>query len=70
MSTGSKRAKNMSFCFGTGREAFTKVVLPAKMNIPDDCVPGPGSYDVRKEFSNNDKLKFTMGPKFLYDDPV
>jgi hypothetical protein len=60
----------LSFCFGTGREAFTKVVMPAKLNIPDACVPGPGSYDVRKEFAINDKNKFTFGPRTLFNDPA
>jgi hypothetical protein len=40
----SRRGKNTSFCFGAGREAFDKVVLPGKSNQPDRCVPGPGSY--------------------------
>ena len=59
----------MSFCFGTGREAFLKVVMPAKMNIPDICVPGPGTYEVRKD-AGQDKRKFSFGPRTLFNDPV
>lgn len=49
-STQDKRLKNVnkSYCFGTGREAFNKVVMPAKLKFPDPIVPGPGQYDSLK----------------------
>ncbi|CDW72045.1 UNKNOWN [Stylonychia lemnae] len=68
-STQDKRFKNInkSYCFGTGREAFNKVVMPAKLNQPDPIVPGPGQYDSLKSIGA-DKRKFSFGPKTLYGD--
>jgi hypothetical protein len=43
--------------------------MPAKMNIPDACVPGPGNYEIQKEFAF-DKRKFTFGPRTLFNDPA
>lgn len=40
-----KRNYDKSFCFATGREAYDKVFLPGKQNIPDPVVPGPGTYN-------------------------
>jgi len=42
----SSRRNNIdkSFCFATGREEYEKVFMPAKQNLPDPIVPGPGTY--------------------------
>ncbi len=64
-----RKSTNKSFCFGTGREAFNKVVLPAKLNIPDSCVPGPGTYDSTKAIGDG-KKKFSFGPRTLFNDPA
>ena len=63
----SRRGVNKSFCFGTGREAFNKVVMPAKLNQPDPCVPGPGQYNSLKTIGE-DRLKYSMGPRTLFND--
>jgi len=63
----SKRLKNKSFCFGTGRDAFTKVVLPARANFPDPCVPGPGSYENIKVIAKDAK-KFSLKPRLNFGD--
>ena len=42
--------------------------MPGKLNIPDPCVPGPGSYTLDKDFGY-DKRKFTFGPRTLFNDP-
>jgi len=34
-----------TFCFASGRDAYDKVFLPGRANIPDPIVPGPGSYN-------------------------
>jgi hypothetical protein len=34
-----------TFCFATGRDAYDKVFMPAKANVPDAIVPGPGTYN-------------------------
>lgn len=62
-----RREKNKSFCFGTGREAFTKVVMPGKANIPDPCVPGPGSYENMRVISK-DARKYSLGSRLAYND--
>jgi hypothetical protein len=69
ISNKSRRGTNKSFCFGSGRDAYSKVVMPAKMNIPDSCVPGPGSYNSLKTIGH-DRKKFTFAPKTLFNDPV
>ena len=63
-----KRATNLSYCFGSGREAYARVVMPANKNQPDACVPGPGTYDeVLKPLGKNAR-QFTIGPKYTYLD--
>lgn len=42
--------------------------MPAKMNIPDICVPGPGTYSFTKAVGY-DKKKFSFGPRILFNDP-
>ena len=67
ISLQNKKGHNNSFCFGTGREAFTKVVMPGKLNQPDPCVPGPGQYDYIKQIGH-DRRKLSMGPKYNFND--
>lgn len=58
----SRRDHNVSYCFGAGREAYSKVVMPAHKNVPDACVPGPGSYDVVKLIGSEAK-QYSLGPR-------
>lgn len=41
----SRRNRMKTFCFATGRDAYEKVFMPAKANVPDAIVPGPGTYN-------------------------
>ena len=41
--------------------------MPATKNMPDPCVPGPGTYESIRS-STSDKKKFTFGPRFLFND--
>lgn len=43
--------------------------MPAKLNIPDACVPGPGTYDFLKDIGH-DRRKFTLGPRTMFNDPA
>ena len=58
---------NRSYCFGTGREAFSKVVLPGTINYPDPVVPGPGTYENPLVIGNHSK-KFSMYEKLQNND--
>lgn len=42
--------------------------MPAHKNMPDACVPGPGSYENLKVIAK-DARKFTFGPRTLFNDP-
>jgi hypothetical protein len=63
-----KRGISTSFCFGTGREAYNKVFLPGKKNIPDVCVPGPGMYENKKTVGKDAK-SFSIKAKLNIGDP-
>lgn len=41
--------------------------MPAKMNLPDPIVPGPGSYNSLKKLGK-DKKQFSFGTKLNYND--
>lgn len=41
--------------------------MPAKLNQPDPCVPGPGMYNSMKTIGE-DKQKFTFGPRTAFND--
>ena len=62
MYLSKRKGKNTSFCFGTGREAFEKVVMPGKYKEADRCVPGPGTYKFDMNFGSG-KKKFSFGEK-------
>mmetsp|Transcript_23037 Transcript_23037/g.17473 ORF Transcript_23037/g.17473 Transcript_23037/m.17473 type:complete len:205 (-) Transcript_23037:31-645(-) len=66
-SQSSKRKHNISFCFGAGREAYRKVVMPANKYLADECVPGPGSYKLQPHLGLHSR-KFTFGDRFLFND--
>ena len=59
---------NKSYCFGTGREAFSKVVLPGTINYPDPVVPGPGTYNNFLTIGTDSK-KFSFYER-LYNNDV
>ena len=60
--------KDRSFCFGTGREAFKKVVQ-CKDNLPSDpATPGPGMYKPLKPIGA-DKVAFKFKHKLYYGTP-
>lgn len=63
----SRKAVNKSYCFGTGREAFSKVVLPGTINYPDPVVPGPGTYNNFLTIGSDAK-KFSMYEKLYNND--
>ena len=57
-----------SYCFGSGRENYSKVVYNTKCMYSDPIVPGPGSYsDETKQIIVNSK-KYTMQPRTIYND--
>lgn len=58
-----------TFCFASGRDAYDKVFLPGKANIPDPIVPGPGSYNFQRNIGH-DRRKFSLKPKLLSGDPA
>jgi hypothetical protein len=33
------------YTFGISREYYKKVYFPEAKQVPDECVPGPGTYD-------------------------
>lgn len=35
------------YTFGISREFYRKVYVPEAKQMPDDCVPGPGTYDTK-----------------------
>lgn len=41
--------------------------MPATKNIPDSCVPGPGTYD-QNVYNGKNRNRFTFGPKFIFND--
>lgn len=43
--------------------------MPSNRNIPDSCVPGPGTYDSIRPIGI-DKQKFSFGPRTLFNDPA
>ena len=57
-----------TFCFATGRDAYDKVFMPAKANVPDAIVPGPGTYNFEREIGN-DRRKYTLQSRLLTGDP-
>ena len=62
------QSQNNTFCFATGREAYDKVFLPGKANIPDAIVPGPGSYYYVKDIGH-DRRKFSLKSRLKTGDP-
>lgn len=60
--------KDLSYCFGTGREAYKKVVLNPKNLGPDPSSPGPGSYKYLKPIGYG-RLAFKFKDKIKYLDP-
>lgn len=57
-----------TFCFGTGREAYKKVVMDKKNLTPDIAVPGPGTYNPLHPIGTNAK-KFKLKYKITYGEP-
>lgn len=39
------QSKAGMYSFGISREYYKKVYIPEAKQSPDDCTPGPGSYD-------------------------
>jgi|DEB0MinimDraft_12_1074336.scaffolds.fasta_scaffold87726_1 hypothetical protein len=58
-----------TFCFGTGREGFSKVVIDRKKIIPDASMPGPGAYKPLRPIGENAKA-FKLKFKLEYGDPT
>jgi len=58
-----------TFCFASGREAYDKVFLPGKSNVPDPVVPGPGTYYFQRDIGH-DRRKFSLKPRLLTGDPA
>jgi len=60
---------DLTYCFGAGREAFSKVVFSKKNVSPDRSLPGPGAYDPLKPLGAN-ALKFKLKSRLMYGDPA
>ena len=65
---GSRRNTSNTFCFATGRDAYDKVFLPGKANIPDAIVPGPGTYNFQRDIGH-DRKKFALKSRLQTGDP-
>ena len=58
-----------SFCFGAGREHFSKTVYNTSTMYPDAIVPGPGTYtDLTMETGVNARKTTLKERKFYLDD--
>lgn len=58
----------VTYCFGAGRDAYSKTVL-TKNNVGADLdIPGPGAYDPLKPLGYN-ALKFKLKSRVCYDSP-
>ena len=55
-----------TFCFGTGRDAFSKQVLEGNLK-PDGATPGPGTYDPLEPIGKNAKA-FALKGRIEYGD--
>ena len=59
----------VTYCFGTGREAFSKAVISKENLVPDPAVPGPGSHNPLKPLGSEIKT-FKLKSRVIYDDPA
>ena len=59
---------DVTYCFGTGRDAFGKVVLHKTKLEADRDVPGPGTYQPLKTIGHGRK-SFALKGKLEYGDP-
>lgn len=58
-----------SYCFGAGREDFSKTVSNTKTMYPDQIVPGPGTYaDKTLDIGVNARKSTLKERKFYLDD--
>ena len=58
-----------SFCFGAGREHFSKTVYNTRTMYPDPIVPGPGTYtDLTMDTGVNARKTTLKERKFYLDD--
>jgi hypothetical protein len=57
--------KDRSYCFGTGRESFSKNVLNREKIGPDPISPGPGQYVPLKPIGEG-RLSFKLKYKLDY----
>jgi hypothetical protein len=55
-----------TFCFGTGRDAFSKTVMKGNLK-PDPAVPGPGTYDPLAPIGKNARA-FSLKGRLAYGD--
>mmetsp|Transcript_3926 Transcript_3926/g.5932 ORF Transcript_3926/g.5932 Transcript_3926/m.5932 type:complete len:143 (+) Transcript_3926:295-723(+) len=59
----------VTYCFGAGRESYSKVVMSKRNLSPDASSPGPGAYDPLKPIGAN-ALKFKLKSRIPYGDPA
>ena len=60
--------KKKSFCFGTSREDFTKMVYNTTKMFSDPIVPGPGTYTDETKLIGVNTRKTTLKERKFYLD--
>lgn len=60
--------QKVSFCFGNGREIFSKTVVNKDKIYTDATIPGPGSYTDHSKDLGKNALKYSLGPRNFYLD--
>lgn len=58
-----------TYCFGTGRDSFSKTVLNRSKLGADGANPGPGQYEQGAALGKDAKA-FTLKGKLHYEDPA
>lgn len=62
--------KKKSYCFGAGREDFTKTVYNTGNMFPDPIVPGPGTYTDETKLIGVNARKTSLKERKFYMDVI